>query len=71
MDFILRVLPANGTAVIFQDFFVGITVRSEAIAYFVALLELIRLQKVAAFQEQRFGEIKLCLRVALDNVDAG
>jgi segregation and condensation protein A len=71
MDFILRLLPANGTTVIFQDFYAGTAVRSEAVAYFIALLELIRLQKVSAFQEQRFGDIKLCLRVGLDNVDAG
>ena len=71
MDIILRILPADGTTVIFQDFYAGVGVRSEALGYFMALLELMRLQKVSAYQEQRFGDIKLCLRVGLDNVDAG
>jgi len=71
MDFILRILPANGAKVIFQDFYAGVSGRSEVLAFFLALLELIRLQKVDAYQEKRFGDIKLCLRVALDNVDAG
>jgi len=71
MDIILRILPANGTTVVFQDFYAGGGVRSEALGYFLALLELIRMQKVDAYQEERFGDIKLCLRVALDNVDAG
>lgn len=71
MDIILRILPANGTTVRFQDFYEGVGARTEALGYFLALLELIRLQKVNAYQEQRFGDIKLCLRVGLDNVDAG
>jgi segregation and condensation protein A len=71
MDLILRVLPDAGTAVIFQDFFNGVPSKREALAYFLALLELIRLQKVEAIQEQRFGDIKLCLRVAINDVDAG
>lgn len=71
MDIILRVLPTDGATIIFQDFYAGVEVRSEALGYFMALLELIRLQKVNAFQEERFGVIKLCLRVALDDVDAG
>jgi segregation and condensation protein A len=71
MDFILRILPANGSMVIFQDFYAGVSLRSEVLAFFLALLELVRLQKVDAYQEERFGDIKLCLRVGLDNVDAG
>jgi segregation and condensation protein A len=71
MDIILRILPANGMTVRFQDFYEGAGARNEALGYFLALLELIRLQKVNAYQEQRFGDIKLCLRVGLDNVDAG
>jgi segregation and condensation protein A len=71
MQAILRLLPADGAIVLFQDFYAGISARREALAYFLALLELVRLQKVEAVQEQRFGEIKLCLRVAVEYVDAG
>ncbi len=71
MEAILKALPENGAAVIFRDIYPGNSLRSEALAYFLALLELIRLQKVEACQEYRFGDIKLCLQVAVDNVDAG
>lgn len=71
MDFILRVLPGNGSTVTFRDFYAGAAGLREVLAYFLALLELIRLQKVDAYQEQRFGDIKIRLRVALENVDAG
>ncbi|MCX5781038.1 MAG: segregation/condensation protein A, partial [Firmicutes bacterium] len=71
MQAILRLLPADGAIVLFQAIYADTAARREALAYFLALLELVRLQKVQAIQEQRFGEIKLCLRVAVDNVDAG
>jgi len=71
MNDILRVLPPGGGTVIFQDFYTTISTRREALAYFLALLELIRLQKVEAVQEQRFGDIKLCLRVVVSDVNAG
>jgi len=71
MNDILRVLPSGGGTVIFQDFYTTISTRREALAYFLALLELIRLQKVEAVQEQRFGDIKLCLRVVVSDVNAG
>ncbi len=71
MDFILRVLPGDGATVAFQDFYAGAVHLREVLACFLALLELIRLQKVEAYQEQRFGNIKLRLRVEADNVDAG
>jgi len=71
MEAILRALPEDGTTVIFQDIYVGNSLRRETLAYFLALLELIRLQKVEACQKHRFGDIKLCLQVAVDNVDAG
>ncbi|MEA4926656.1 MAG: segregation/condensation protein A [Syntrophomonadaceae bacterium] len=71
MDFILRVLPGDGATVAFQDFYAGAAHLREVLACFLALLELIRLQKVEAYQEHRFGDIKLCLRVEADNVDAG
>jgi segregation and condensation protein A len=41
------------------------------LAYFLALLELVRLQQVEAIQELRFGEIRVYLRVAVNNVNAG
>ncbi len=71
MDIILRALPAGGATVLLQDFYIGVSNRREALAYFLALLELIRLQKVDALQESRFGEIKLCIRVAVEIVNAG
>lgn len=71
MDLILRVLPDNGATVTFQDFYAGAAHLREVLAYFLALLELIRLQKVVAHQEERFGNIKIHLRVESDNVDAG
>jgi segregation and condensation protein A len=71
MDNILRALPVDGAAVLFQGFYWGVSTRREALAYFLALLELIRLQKVIAIQEKRFGEIKLCIQVAIENVNAG
>ncbi|MBP1708134.1 MAG: condensin subunit ScpA [Chloroflexi bacterium] len=71
MQAILQRLPANGAVVLFQDFLTGISSRREALAYFLGLLELVRLQKVEASQEQRFGAIRLCLRVAVEYVDAG
>lgn len=63
METILERLPPNGQAVIFQEFFANNSVRREYLAYFLALLELIRLRKVAAIQENRGGDIKICLQV--------
>lgn len=63
METILERLPSNGQAVIFQEFFAKDSVRREYLAYFLALLELIRLRKVAAIQENSGGDIKICLRV--------
>lgn len=71
METILRLLPTDGAVVLFQDLYAGISARRETLAYFIALLELVRLQKVEALQERRFGEIKLCLRVAVEDVDEG
>lgn len=71
IDIILGVLPANGTVIRFQDLYAGAAFRREALAYFLALLELIRLQKVVAHQDQQFGDILLGLRVEFDNVNAG
>ncbi|MEQ8237437.1 MAG: segregation/condensation protein A [Syntrophomonadaceae bacterium] len=62
METILERLPPDGQAVIFQEFFAKNSVRREYLAYFLALLELIRLRKVAAIQENRGGDIKICLQ---------
>lgn len=71
IDIILGALPDHGAMVRFQDICPGAAIRREVLAYFLALLELVRLQKVSAYQENQFGDILLCLRVALDNVNAG
>jgi len=63
METILERLPPNGQPVVFQEIFAKNSVRREYLAYFLALLELIRLRKVAAIQENRGGEIKICLQV--------
>jgi len=63
MEAILERLPGNGQAVVFQEIFANNSVRREYLAYFLALLELIRLRKVAAIQENRGGDIKICLQV--------
>jgi segregation and condensation protein A len=71
MDAILRALPLGGETLIFQDVYANVSTRREVLAYFLALLELIRLQKVQAVQVERFGEIQLFIRVAIDNVNEG
>ncbi|QGT99901.1 Segregation and condensation protein A [Candidatus Syntrophocurvum alkaliphilum] len=48
---------------IFQGLFSAVKNKREAVVLFLALLELIRLKKVEAFQASRFGEITVYLRV--------
>jgi len=50
-----------------QQLFEGISRRREALALFLALLELIRLQKVTAIQEDNNEDIKIYLRVELSH----
>jgi segregation and condensation protein A len=45
----------------FSELFSGAASRSEVVATFLALLELIRLKEVAAIQAEPFGEIVICL----------
>jgi segregation and condensation protein A len=71
MDAILKALPQGGETLVFRDIYESVSTKREVLAYFLALLELIRLQKVEAIQEKRFGEIQLFIRVAIDNVNAG
>ena len=71
MNAILRALPPGGETLIFKDIYAGVSTRRQVLAYFLALLELVRLQKVEAIQKEKFGEIQLFIRVAIDNVDEG
>jgi segregation and condensation protein A len=71
MDTILRVLPRGGETLLFIDVYADASTRRQVLAYFLALLELIRLQKVEAIQEEKFGDIQLFIRVANDHVNEG
>lgn len=71
MEEILKRLGQFKTGLVFQDLFAGVLNRREALALFLALLELVRQQKVTAHQETEFSVIKVYLRVAVRNVDAG
>ncbi len=44
----------------FSELFESLTSRSEVVATFLALLELIRLKQLAAVQREPFGEIEIC-----------
>jgi segregation and condensation protein A len=44
----------------FSELFEGVTSRSEVVVTFLALLELIRLKQIVAFQREAFGEIEIC-----------
>jgi segregation and condensation protein A len=69
MAVILARVPGDGTRVNFEDIYAGVSSRREGLAFFLALLELIRLQKVQAWQEERFGEIRVFIRVEIDHAD--
>jgi len=62
MEEIMSRLGESAGGMIFQDLFVGIRYRREAYALFLALLELLRLQRVAARQGAVFGNIMIYLR---------
>ncbi len=66
MEQILTILAAHEQPVKFLDIFTPIMRRREALVYFLALLELIRAQRVEAFQQDQFGEITLTMRMAVD-----
>lgn len=57
MEEILGRLEESAGNLVLQDLFVGIRYRREAYALFLALLELLRLQRVAARQVAAFGNI--------------
>ena len=58
---ILQVLDEHGRAR-FSSFFERPGSRMEVVATFLAMLELMRQRKVAAFQKNEFGEIEIILR---------
>lgn len=59
MEEILMRLQSMPQGIVFQELFVGIVSRREALALFLALLELIRLQQVEAVQGNPFGDIEV------------
>lgn len=65
MEEIMARLKKKPHTIIFQDLFLGIISKREALALFLALLELIRLQRVEALQNTPFDKIELRLRVAI------
>lgn len=62
MEEIMNRLKKKPHTIIFQDLFLGIISRREALALFLALLELIRLQRVEARQGNPFSHIEVNLR---------
>jgi segregation and condensation protein A len=56
----LRQLIASRSPLRFSDLFEQTTSRSEVVATFLALLELMRLRLIVAHQTGAFGEIELC-----------
>ncbi len=57
MEEIIARLEGRPGGVVFQDLFTGVRYRREAYALFLALLELLRLQRVIANQTRVFGQI--------------
>jgi segregation and condensation protein A len=56
---LMRALAENARMK-FSELFAGASSRSEIVATFLALLELIRLKHLAAIQDEPFGEIVIC-----------
>ncbi|MDD3268098.1 MAG: segregation/condensation protein A [Syntrophomonadaceae bacterium] len=65
MEEISNLLHRKPEGMVFQDLFAEVHNLREALALFLALLELLRLQRVQAIQDQAFGEIIVSLRVAI------
>jgi len=62
MEEIMNRLQGSAGSMVFQDLFIGIRYRREAYALFLALLELLRLQRLVARQGTIFGSIMIYLR---------
>lgn len=58
IEFLLRIL-AEKSPLKFSELFAGATSRSEVVATFLALLELIRLKQLVAIQDEPFKEIEI------------
>jgi segregation and condensation protein A len=52
---------ATRTAMKFSELFAGVMIRTEVVVTFLALLELIRLNKIQAQQREHLGEIEICI----------
>lgn len=59
MEEIIHLLRRNSGQVVFQDIFIKAADRREALALFLALLELIRQRRLLAVQEETFGQITI------------
>ncbi len=71
MQEILIALRKHRQGIFFQELLNGIINKREGAAFFLALLELLRLQKIKAVQENDFGHIKLLLGGRHKNVNEG
>lgn len=71
MDEIMQVLEDKQGSVSFAELFSRVVRRRELLGLFLALLELVRQQRVAARQEETFGDIRLYIRVGNEDVDEG
>ncbi|MEN6461854.1 MAG: segregation/condensation protein A [Syntrophomonas sp.] len=70
MEELLERLRIYKKGIIFQDLFAGVLNKREALAFFLALLELVRQRRVTAWQEKGFSDIKVYLQVAEYDVNA-
>lgn len=61
MQDLLKMLYNNPQGLVFQDIFTEVTSKREALVFFLALLELIRLQKVGAVQNNINNSINISL----------
>ncbi len=61
MEEILERLQKLPQGIVFQKLFIGVVSRREALALFLGLLELIRLQRVEAVQRNPFADIEIRL----------
>lgn len=71
MDEIMLFLGEKGGSRSFGELFARAVRRRELLGLFLALLELVRQQKVEACQETTFGDIRIFLQVVNEDVDEG
>ena len=58
IELVLKVM-SGGVPVLFTELFASVASRAEIVVTFLAVLELIRLKQLRAFQSEAFGEIEL------------